>query len=363
MRPTMKAAVLKAPRRLVVEDVPMPVTGADEVLVRVSACGICGSDLRYYEGENPWAMHTLGRDVPNPPNIILGHEFCGEVVEAGDAAFSELVGKRVVISPYRACGLCRLCRSGRYNLCKDTVHLGHGAGWGEREYYPGGMAEHCAVWADKAYPLPDSVSDDEAALLDIAGVGVHAVRTAAMAPDANVAVLGAGPLGLSIVQIARAWGAGKVFCTDVYPTPLAVAADTGADQAFDASDEDPAKSILKSTGGFGVDVVFDTVGTTETQRQGLSMLAPSGMFVSLVTNTNAVSFQLLDLAAERTIKTSTNYFFHDFQTAIDLAASGRLTLAPLVTHRYPLAEGVDAFSMGLHKEEHQALKIVIQVGD
>ncbi len=163
----MKAAVLKAPGQLTVEDVPVPVLEKDEVLIKVASCGICGSDLRYFEGENPWALHTLGIETPTPPNIIMGHEFAGEVVEVGDDSFRKLVGRRVVASPYKACGVCRLCREGRYNLCTATVHLGHGAGWGQRDYYPGGMAEFCPVWADKAYPLPDNVTYDEATLLDI----------------------------------------------------------------------------------------------------------------------------------------------------------------------------------------------------
>lgn len=359
----MKAAVLKKARQLVVEDVPVPALGPDEVLVRVAACGICGSDLRYFEGENPWALHTLGVSAPNPPNIILGHEFAGEVVDGADDSFRGLVGRRVVVSPYRACGLCALCRSGRYNLCRATVHLGHGAGWGEREYYPGGMAEYCPVWADKAYVLPDHVSYDQATLLDIAGVGLHAVRTGPMPPHADVAVLGAGPLGLCILQIARTWGANRTFCTDVYEKPLSLAREWGAVEAIVSAEHDPADVVLDRTGGVGVDMVFDTVGTSDTQRQGLRMLAPGGTLVNLVTNRNKVSFELLELAAERCIRTSTNYFFHDFQTAIDLTASGRLDLSPMITHRFPLAEVEQAFRLGLHKQQHQALKIVIDLGN
>jgi len=357
----MKAAVLKTARQLVVEDVPVPTLARDEVLVRVAACGICGSDLRYFEGENPWALHTLGVSTPNPPNIILGHEFAGEVVETADDCFKDLVGRRVVVSPYRACGLCALCRSGRYNLCRATIHLGHGAGWADRDYYPGGMAEYCPVWGDKAYVLPDHVSYDEATILDIAGVGLHAVSVGAMPPNADVAVLGAGPLGLCILQIARAWGANSTFCTDVYEKPLEMARAFHAEEAILSSDREPADVVLDRTSGVGVDMVFDTVGTSETQRQGLKMLAPGGSLVNLVANRNRVSLELVELAGERSIRTSTNYFFHDFQAAIDLAASGRLNLAPLITHRFPLGEVERAFQIGLHKQQHQALKIVIRV--
>ena len=362
MPETMKAAVLKAPRQLTVEEVPVPAPEPSEVLVKVAACGICGSDLRYFVGENPWAMHTLGREAPNPPNIILGHEFGGEVVAAGDGRFEELVGQRIVVSAYAACGMCVECRLGQYNLCKATIHLGHGAGWGDREYYPGGMAEYCAVWADKAYPLPDSVSWEEATFLDIAGVGIHAVRVSEMKPDGVVVVLGAGPLGLSIAQVAKAWGARATCCTDVYPKALAVAAEVGVDRAIDATTDDPKEAVLDATDGRGADYVFDTAGTAETQRQAIEMLAPSGALINLVTNRTKVSFELLELAAERSIRTSTNYFFHDFQTAIDMAGSGQLALAPMITHRFPLADANRAFDAGLNKDEHEALKIVITMG-
>lgn len=357
----MKAVVLKKPREIRIEDVPVPTLKSDEVLVKVAACGICGSDIRYFEGENPWALHTLGEERPNPPNIILGHEFAGEVVEVGNSSLKELMGKRVVVSPYKACGLCRFCRTGRYNLCTATTHLGHGAGWGEMEYYPGGMAEYCQVWADKVYPLSGSISSVEATLLDIVGVAIHGMNVAGMAPGSEVLVMGTGPLGISLVQIARIWGAKRVFCTDTYRKPLELALKVGADETIEVGRDDVVERILEKTDGCGVDVVVDTVGTTKVQMDALRVLAASGTLVNMATNANPISLKLMDLGSERVMRSSSNYFFHEFQMALDLAAAGKVSLSPLITHKFPLEQAVDAFDVAIERERNQALKVVLEM--
>ena len=116
----MKAVILVSPEKLVIDEIPVFPIGRDEVQIKVSACGICGSDLRYFKGENPWALHTLGKNLKNPPNIILGHEFCGTVCDVGSKDNQHLLGKRVVVAPYKACGVCSDCRQGNYNLCRFT---------------------------------------------------------------------------------------------------------------------------------------------------------------------------------------------------------------------------------------------------
>ena len=123
----MKAAVLKKPYQIVVEQLPGPTPEPDQVVIEVAHCGVCGSDIRYFKGENPWALHTLGRNAPNPPNIILGHEFSGRIVEAGSEKFSHLVGQDVAIIPYDICGRCPDCLAGNHHLCQNMIHIGHGA--------------------------------------------------------------------------------------------------------------------------------------------------------------------------------------------------------------------------------------------
>ena len=196
----------------------MPVLRRDEVLLEVAACGICGSDLRYLVGENPWAKHTLGHQEPNPADMILGHELAGVVELDGQR-------RRVGALSFRTCGACLYCRTGRSNLCPNTQHLGHGAGWVGSN--PGGMAEYCPVWRNHLFDLPNHVSFEEATFLDGLGVAVHAVRSAGLFPGCGVLVLGGGPIGLSIGQVAAAMGAGRVALTDVYDTPLDCGAALG----------------------------------------------------------------------------------------------------------------------------------------
>ena len=355
----MQALVLRGVGDLVLQEVPKPAIGPGEVLVRVRACGICGSDLRYLQGHNPWAKQTLGVDAPNPPNMILGHEVAGEIVEVGQGVSPGRIGQRVALLAYKGCGVCRYCRSGRENLCQDTLHLGHGAGWGEREFYPGGMATYCPVWSEMAYELPPEISFDAATLLDGLGVAVRAVNRARLAPMENVVVLGAGPIGLLIMQVAHGYGARRVICTEISERSIEVARACGADRVLDARRGDAVAAIFAETGGEGVDVVFDTVGAADTFGQGLEMLARGGRLVAVAIKPDAVQVRAALLSGERTITTTANSPYPDFSQAIDLLASGRMNAAPMLTHRFPIERGLEAFETALSREATGAVKVVI----
>jgi len=355
----MKAAVLVAPRRLEVRDIPRWTIGPDMVLLRVKACGICGSDLRYFNGENPWALHTLGREVPNEPNIVLGHEFAGEVVEAGSARFEHLVGKRVGALCFVTCGECAFCLTGREDLCPRTVHIGHGAGWGRLDYYPGAMAEYCLLWGRQCRVLPDSVSWEEAALLDPLQVGVHAVGLSGLRPGGSAVVLGAGPVGLSAAMVAWASGARFTAVTDVYEAPLTIARRAGITLALDARAADPLRAVREANGGSGADVVVDTVGTRDSLRQGLALLEPGGTLVNLAVHPGETSFDGLAIGSERVLRTSSNSLFRDYQAALDLTASAQVKTAGMVTHRFPLERVNEAFDVLFDKEHTGAVKAII----
>ena len=302
----MKAIVLRGPRDLVVEEIPPFGLASDEVMVQVEACGICGSDLRYYVGENPWALHTKGAPQANPPNIVLGHEFIGRVVDTGGPPGESLVGKRVAVLPYRICNTCYNCRHGMHNLCPNMIHYGHGAGWGKMDYYPGGMAEFCPAWAEKCYVLPEHIPPHEAALVDGLGVSLHAVRTAGFRPGGDVAVLGCGPIGMGIAALARAWGARQIFCSDVYDVALGIAREVVGGHTIDARVVDPVAYVDEHTAGAGVSYAFDTVCSADTQRQGLSILGNQGILVNMATKDLDVTINLTDLGGERIVRGSSN---------------------------------------------------------
>ena len=357
----MKALVLKNPEVLEISNLPVWSLESGQALIRVSKCGICGSDIRYFYGENPWAKQTLGREIPNPPNIVLGHEFVGYVEKVTDKADEDLVGKRVAVNTFITCGRCSYCRSGRENLCPDTRHLGHAQGWGEMEYYPGGMAEFCPVPVSQIYELPENVSDDEATFLDPMIAALHAVDVGAPKVLDKVAIYGAGPIGLLIAQFVKIYGASRTFICDIADENIAAADTLGVDYAVNIAGEQSAfREIVKSqTSGKGVNLVFNTIGTNQSIVESLELLDKGGTVVLLATKDKQLVLPSLNLSGERTIRTSSNALYSDFPRALELLATGEVNVKPLISHRFPLSQAVEAFEVACNKESSGAIKILL----
>lgn len=352
----MLAAVLRGPGRLSVEHVPIPEPAADEVLCAVHACGICGSDLRYLAGENPWAVHTLGYDRPNPPQMILGHEVSGVV---------ELDGRpvRAGLLAFRPCGDCPDCRRGAPQLCANTAHLGHGAGWEGRGLNPGGMAELMPIWRASVHELPAHIGFEQATFLDGLGVAVHAVDRAELRPGDRVAVLGGGPIGLSIMQVALAAGAGAAAATDVYDAALDCARELGAEVALDGRELDAEALVTELrawSGGRGVEAIFDSTGDLAVQRAALSALAPGGTLMLMAGAAAGLALDAGRLAGERRVTTSSNNLPVDFARGLALLAQGAVRVGPMITHRFALGDVVEAFAVAANKHETGAIKVIIR---
>lgn len=360
----MKALVLQSSECLKVMDVPQPALRPGEVLIRVHKCGLCGSDVRYSLGENPWAKQTLGREVPNPPNIIFGHEFVGTVEKVQEVKNEPLLGRRVGVQTWVSCGRCAFCREGKENLCEHTRHLGHGQGWGEMDFYPGGMAEFCPAFADNVYPLDDEITDDQATFFDPMTAAIHAVDVGRPKPLDRVVILGAGPIGLLIAQMVKAYGAQETFITDLAKENLRVAAEVGVDHAIDVSggkDDELAKRIREQTAGQGVEVVFNTVGSSESIAQSLTLVRKGGTLVLLATKEDEIRFPSLGLSGERSIRTSSNAMARDFGRVIQMLSSGRVRVEPLITHRFALHDATQAFAVACDKQTRGAIKVIIEV--
>ena len=342
-------------------DVPMPKLGPGLVLVKVSKCGICGSDIRYFHGENPWAKQTLQKDIPNPPNIILGHELTGAVVDVYHNEDRHLIGKRVAVNSFTTCGRCHFCRIGQENLCRQTKHLGHGQGWGETEFYPGGMAEYCPVFAGQVYELVDHVTDEQATLLDPMIAALHAVDVAGPRVLDRVAIQGAGPIGLLITQLMKIHGAKTVVIADITDANLAVAKAVGADHAVNVANGNHSlvEVVMHVTGGLGAHRVFNTVGSSESILDSMRMLASTGVVVLMVTKEKEFSIPSLLISGERTVKTSSNALLSDFPKALELLETGMVKVDPLITHRFPLSRALEAFSVACSKDQTGAIKIVL----
>jgi L-iditol 2-dehydrogenase len=357
----MRALVLKAPKTLAVMDVPETKPGPGQVILRVSKCGICGSDIRYFCGENPWAKQTLGKEIPNPPNIILGHEFVGVVDEVCEDRDAELLGKRVGVNTFITCGRCSFCKSGQENLCPNTKHLGHGQGWGKMAFYPGGMAEHCLAFSSQVYELPPHVTDEQATLLDPMIAALHAVDVGGPKVLDRVAICGAGPIGLLIAQFAKVYGAVQTFITDVADENVAVAHAVGVDfpLKLSAGENRFRELVMDQTRGAGADLVFDTVGTTQTIQESLGLLKKGGTLVLMATKDEDIRFPALLLSAERTIRTSSNAMYTDFPRALECLATGKIRVDPLITHRFALTQALEAFDTACNKSQTGAIKIIL----
>lgn len=361
----MRALVLRAKEQLEVMEVPMSSLEDGQVMVKVSKCGICGSDIRYFHGENPWAKQTLQKDIPNPPNIILGHEFTGTVVGVKDSGDQFLIGKRVGVNTFTTCGRCRYCRSGRENFCKQTRHLGHGQGWGQMNFYPGGMAEFCPVAAGQVYELPPHVSDEQATFLDPLIAALHAVAVGEIHMLDQVVILGAGPIGLLIAQLVRVRGAGQIYITDLSCRNLAVAQELGAHHAVNVAGSKSSLGdlVMQTTGGCGVERIFNTVGSSESILESLRLLDNAGILVLMATRDREIRFPSLMISGERTLRTSSNARFSDFPKALGLLAAGLVKVEPMVTHRFALSRGLEAFEVACDKERTGAIKVMVDVAN
>lgn len=353
----MKAVVLHQTDRLSVEDVPKPRLGRNEVMLRVTDCGICGSDIRYVRGENPWAQHTLGEMRTNPRNIILGHEVAGIVDEVGEDADESLLGKRVAVLSFKTDETCYWCRRGERHLCPNTQHMGHGAGWGQQDYYYGGMAEYVPVWADHVYPLPDHVSGEEATFLDALGVVVHAVENSRLTLGDTSLVMGTGVLGLLAVQTLKAYGSTSVMCADLVDRHLQIGKQLGADKMINARYEDVQVAVMQATEDIGVRVIIDTVGTP--LEEILPALARGGRLINLAVHDRNEGFNQLWSAGERLLMTSANFRYEEWPIAQELLYSGRVRVDPLITHRFTISQALEAFRIADDKEASGAIKVII----
>jgi threonine dehydrogenase-like Zn-dependent dehydrogenase len=356
----MKAIVLRNPKTLELMEIPDVTLKSDNhVKIKVEACGICGSDLRYWAGENPWALHTLGKHIDNPPNMVMGHEFAGVVVEVKSSKYEQFLGQRVGVQSYRVCGQCPFCKSGRENLCRNMIHIGHAQGWGNMDFYPGAYAEYCLGWGDLLHPIPAHLSFSEAAMADILCVAVHVVGRTHIYEGSVVLCIGGGPAGLSIAQVAQVKGAKNIFISD--PSPLARKVISNFQEFFviDPNKEDIDKIIQDEIGDRKCTAIFDSVGSGETINKYLPLLEESGTYVNLAVHNTPVNFDAAILGSERSLTTSSNAFYSDLNEAFNLLNSGKVNVKPWITHRFPLEDYQRAFEL-LLKSPKEAYKVVFE---
>ena len=353
----MKAALFYGGRDIRVEELADPKPGTGEVLVRIGAAGVCGSDLHPYRGASPWGVQE-----PGPRRS--GHELAGRVAALGEGVTGLSIGQRVGVEPMHlvGCGRCRQCRRGDYHVCPTRgLHDGRRRG-------SAGFSELDLVIADNVYPLPDSVTLEAASLLDVYGCGVHAINRIPLRAMEHVCVVGTGPIGLTMGQVARAAGARQVIMIGRRDEPLEFALKVGAADTVvnNTGVASLAEAIADLTGGELCDAVFETVGGTEnTMAQAVQAAAFGGRIgiIGAFWGDVAVAYRAanrkeLDLRLCNSY--STWHGQREFQIALDMVAAGRVQADALVSHRFPLTEIASAFEAADDKRASGAVKVIVQ---
>ncbi|MBI1893375.1 MAG: alcohol dehydrogenase catalytic domain-containing protein [Candidatus Rokubacteria bacterium] len=321
----MKALVYPAFDQIEIQEIPVPSPKPGELLIRVAAVGICGSELEQF----------ASRSLRRPPPLIMGHEFCGQVaaVGAGIAHFQE--GERVVVSSVIPCFACDLCRDGQTHLCPKREVFGMRR--------PGGFAEYVAVPVAVAFALPEKVSPLEGALVEPLANGVHVFSLVQSRFPETVVVFGAGTIGLLALQVAKALGAFRLVVVDTNPFRLEMAHELGAEPIINPRQEDVKEALSEFTRGRGVDVAIDAAGVAETRQTALSVTRPGGEVVWIGLHSDRTDLSGHEVVlGERKIMGSYAVTSRDIETAIGLFAHGKVELSPWV-RPFPLTEGARVF--------------------
>ena len=341
-RNLMKAAVLHAVGDLRYEDIAVPELAAGQVLVKVKAAGVCGSDI-------PRVMEKGTYSFP----LVPGHEFSGEVARLGDSVPASFrVGDRVAVFPLIPCRKCAYCQIGEYAQCDNYDYLGSRT--------DGGFAEYVAAPADNLIRIPENVGFDCAAMTEPASVALHALRRTGVDTGDSVAILGAGTIGIILAQWVRICGAGRVFISDIVDEKLEVARGYGFGDCINAAQEDTVQRIRKETDGRGVDICVEAAGTGVTFEQSLRIVRKLGKVILMGNVSGDVVIPERTASAilrgQLTIYGTWNSSFtpvpkNEWSTALQFMSSGALDLKPLITHRFKLDQVNSAFHMMYKRQE------------
>jgi len=344
----MKALLLSRYKHLEIVDLPEPVPGPGEVLVRVAACGICGSDIHGYDG-------STGRRIPP---IVMGHEAAGTVCAWGEGVTGFANDDRVTFDSTVYCGSCTPCLRGEVNLCEHRQVLGVSCTDYRR---PGAFAEYVAVPSRAVHRLPDNLSFEEAAMLEPLSVALHAVSLAPVQAGDTALVVGAGMIGLLLVEVLSTAGCSRIFATDLDQSRLDLARTVGATDVI-AAGRDPAEAVLEHTGGTGVDVAMEAVGRTETVEASIDSVRKGGTVVLVGNVAPEVALPLQKVVTRQIRLQGSCASAGEYPRAIELLASGALQVQSLITAVAPLDEGPRWFAR-LYAREPHLMKVILTPGE
>jgi L-iditol 2-dehydrogenase len=346
----MDAIILRGPQSFALERVPIPKPGMHEVLCRVEGVFICGTDPHIIHGDYPGFW-------PRTYPFIPGHEWSGVVVEVGEgaAALGWHIGERVAGTSHCGCGYCRMCLSGRYNLCENygSEVVGHRQ-YGH--YSQGAYAQYVVHSVKSVFRVPDTLPLEEAAGMDPASIALHTVKRAKVGPGDSVAVLGPGPMGLLVLQCARAVGAGRVLVVG-RGSRLAVASELGA-EVVDYTSTDPVAEVRRLTAG-GPQCVIECAGTAAALAQALEMCRKGGNISVIGIPLQPGTLPIQKLVLEEISLHGVRANRGTCAEVLPLLTSGRVTLRPLITHTFPLCDFARALQTFLDRQSG-ALKVLLR---
>jgi len=331
---------------LELEDIPVPKVGPTDVLVKIKASGLCGTDMHYIHG------HMQPGKVP----IVLSHEAAGIVEEVGEVTRWTSPGDRVVIHYPMSCGVCLHCSQGNDSRCRNRVSFGH--------HVDGGFSEYAVIPERSAFKLPEEIPFDQGAIIGCAvSTPFHALRVGEFQPGDSVAVFGLGGVGMHGVAWARVFGARLVIGVDIVDFKLGLAKELGADITVNAAEEDPVKAIMDLTDGWGVDVALECAGTEETMRAAIQSVCgkvpyASGRVVSVAAMFKPVVIEGMRALREGAFKKSGDHTRDDLRRVLELVKARRIDLSKSITHRLPFDRLNDGIRMMEDKKEN-VIRIVV----
>ncbi len=343
----MKALILRKYTYLVYEDVTEPTIGEKDVLVRVKACGICGSDVHGMDGSS-------GRRLPP---IIMGHEASGVVEKLGSRITDIKIGARVAIDSTLYCGECSYCFQGLHNLCDNRRVIGVSC---DEYTQNGAFADYVAVPARGVYPLPDDLSFEKATMVEPVSIAVHAVNLTPFMLNDNAVVVGSGIIGLLIIQALRAAGCGRLIAVDIDENKLSFARDLGADNVFQADKPNLVNEILQLTRGKGADIVFDAVGRSAATMLALECVKKGGS-LTLIGNLDASINLALQKVVTRqiTLRGSCASSSFEYPECLAMISRGTIDVDRLISSVAPLKDGSDWFKR-LYQAEEGLMKVILK---
>lgn len=332
---------MKTPFTVEVINLDKPSLRGNEVLIKVKATGICGSDVHAYRGTHPFRK----------PPVILGHEIAGEVEEVGKKVKNIQLGDPITVEPQTHCGSCPYCFEGKYNLCLQKKVMG-------TSEWRGSFAEYVVAPEDILYKLPEEVTYEKGALVEPLAVGVHTVKEAKLRLGESVVIFGAGTIGLVVLACLHVAGATKVVVTDIQEFNLKLASQLGATQTVNVNKLSPKKAVDKLTGGRGVDVAIIAAAVEGLVKEATQVVKKTGRIIVPAIFDEYAKVDMFPIVyGEQHLQGSWAYTKKDFTIAIDLLALGKVNLNSLITHRIPLDNAQKAFEV-LDKRSEKVVKIL-----